>query len=198
MKTVAALGAGIVLGAAGFLGAEAPCTPVAFVDINKVFKSYSRAARVQQEMLTEMEKSRAELSQREADLRKEMGDLEARFDPGTKEFEQGLKEIDARANSLKYDMKAADRITNRRQVKEMDAIYKEICAEAQRIAESKGCACLFNLDTEPITVENRGQVIQGSDLKLQMNLRTAVWAKGELDITRAVVAALEAAQEKGK
>ncbi len=89
-----------------------------------------------------------------------------------------------------FDLKADLEALSRRQVRGFGAAYKEVCAEAERIARSKGCACLFNLHTDPIVIEEKGQVATMDDLQRQMAGRTALWAAPAMDITREVIDAL--------
>jgi Skp family chaperone for outer membrane proteins len=194
MKTMATLAAGIVLGTAGFLGAAAPCTPVAFVNINQVFKAYPRANKLVQDLNAEAEKSKADFTAREQDLRKAAQDLEVKFDQGTPEYEQGRRKIELMLSEIQYDKKATVDVIVRKQVRGMGLVYKEVCAEAERIATAKGYSSVVNIDTDPITVEEKGQVIGVNELKLQMALRTAIWADPAHDITKDVIEALEKAK----
>jgi len=190
MRTMAALAAGVVLGAAGFLGAPAPCTPVAFVNINQVFKSYPRANKLVQDLTAEAEKGKAELAGRDKDLNAAIADLRNKFDEGTPEYEQGRRKLTLAQAEVDYDRKAMLEAIVRKQVNGMAAVYKEVCAEAQRIAAAKGYSSVFNVDTDPITVEEKGQVLGVNELKLQLALRTAVWIDPAHDITKDVIEAL--------
>ncbi len=194
MRTMAAAAAGVVLGAAGFLGAQAPCTPVAFVNINQVFQAYPRAKKLVQDLSAEHEKSKADLAARGDELRKAAQDIDTKFDPGTPEYEKGKRAVALAMDELKYDGKATVDAILRKQVTGMAAVYKEVCAEAQRIAAARGYACVFNMDSDPISVEEKGQILGVNELKLQMALRPAVWADPAHDITKDVIEALEKAK----
>ncbi len=209
MRTIAAVAAGILVGAAGLAGgrvlaafqegngggaapapAAAPCTPVAFVNMNKVYQSHARAKKLLEDLTKENDALKASLTQREQELRKKAQDVDLKYDPGTEEFESASRDIDMQMAQLKYDSTHGQQRIVRKQVQGMAAIYREICAEAERVAAAKGFSCLFNLDSDPITVEDKGQVLNPTELRLQMALRTAIWAKPEQDITKEVIAAM--------
>lgn len=194
MRTMATLAAGVVLGAAGFLGAQAPCTPVAFVNVNQVFKSYPRANKLVQDLNAEADRIKADFAGREKDLQKSMEDLSARYDEGTTEFEEGRKKIAQSKFMIDYDKKWTIDGIVKKQVTGMAAVYKEVCAEAQRIAVARGYSSVINIDTDPITVEEKGQVLGVNELKLQLALRTAVWADPAHDLTKEVIESLEKAK----
>jgi Skp family chaperone for outer membrane proteins len=191
---MATLAAGVVLGAAGFLGAQAPCTPVAYVNINQAFQSYPRAKKLVQDLNAEAEKGKADLDGREKDNEKYRQDVENKTDPGTPEYEQGRRKYAEVKFGIDFDRKGMLDVIVRRQVTGMAAVYKEVLAEAQRIAVAKGYSSVINIDTDPITVEEKGQVLGINELKLQMALRTAVWADPAHDITKDVIEALEKAK----
>lgn len=194
MRTMTALAAGIVLGTAGFLGAQAPVTPVAFVGINRVFQSYSVAKARDNDINLELEKLNSWFTQREQEINKARSDIEAKYDAGTKEYDSARRDIDLQIAGLKFDAKSAGDNLMRKKVTVMAALYREICAVAQGVAEEKGYSFVFNIDTDPIKVEDKGQFLTLTELKLQMAFRTGVWAKAENDITKDVIEALEKAK----
>jgi Skp family chaperone for outer membrane proteins len=190
MKSVSMFAAGAVLGAAGFLGAQAPCTPVAFVNFNQAFKAYPRAAKIVNDLNAEADKAKAALADREKEVKAEFQNLDTRYDPGTPEWEAGRRKLKLLAAEIQFDREAGAELINRKQVKGMAAVYKEIAAEAQRIASAKGYASVINIDTDPVTVEEKGQMLSLTELKLQMALRTAVWCDPAHDLTKEVIEAL--------
>ena len=68
--------------------------------------------------------------------------------------------------------------------------YREVVAEAQRIAQEKGYLAVLNFDDEPISVGEGDQIVGPNDLKFQIALRTVLWVSTEVDITKDVLAAL--------
>jgi Skp family chaperone for outer membrane proteins len=203
MRTIAAVAAGLLVGAAGLAGgrvlaalqetkpaATGPCTPVAFVNMNKVFQSYPRAKKLVEELTKENEVLKASLTQREQELRKKAQEVDLKCDPGTDEYETASRDIDIQMAQLKFDGTHGQQRIARKQVQGMAAVYKEVCAEAERVAAAKGFSCVFNMDTDPVMAEEKGQVLGINELKLQMALRTAIWAKPELDITKDVIEAM--------
>lgn len=207
MRTIAAVAAGILAGAAGLAGgrvlaaledpkpaaaaaAAAPCTPVAFVNLTLVFKSSARVNKVQQTLTAQQDKQKEEIARRKQDLRKRYDDLQLKSDPGTEEYEKERRDIEMKGAEIDYDEKAAEAMNAHKVSFEMAGVYKDICAEVERIATARGFACVFNRDSDPIAVESRGHVISPEDLKTQIALRTAVWSKPELDLTKDVIEAL--------
>ena len=200
--------AGALAGAAALAGGRvwasfeegkpaAGCT-VAFVSIPRVFVAYPKAKKVLDDLNAEAEKRKGEFQDREQALKKDLQDLEARLTPGTAEFEEGRKRVEMKIAELQFDKKAATDLFVRRQVVSMAGVYREVCAEAERIAGEKGFACVLNFDPEPIQVEDRGQVMGQYEFKLQMALRTVLWARPDADLTGEVIEALARGLEKGK
>lgn len=204
MRTGTAVAAGILFGLAGLAGgralaaleekpaapAPAACTPVAFVNINRVFKEIPRAKKLVEDLTAEGKALTKALADREKDLRKKGEELAVKYDPGTPEYEKERRALELEMAGVQYDKRFGLEAINRKQAKGMAAVYREVCTHAELVAESKGFACVFNLDTDPVTVEDNGQVLGINELKLQLALRTALWSKPELDITTDVIAAL--------
>ena len=199
MRTVTAVVAGVLVGAASLAGGRAvaalqdapPKTAcVAFVDVNRVFQAYPRAKRIVEDLQKEADQLKASLAQRDQDLRKAAQDLDGRLEPGTAEYESGRRKIQLEIDALQYDRKSGLDSIVRKQVTGMAAVYKEVRTEAERIASEKGYAAVFNFDADDITVVEKGQYLNVNELKLQMALRPVLWARPDLDLTREVVAAL--------
>lgn len=215
MRTFTALAGGALAAVIGLAGGRvmaafedgapaakaAPC--VCTVNVGKVFEATPQSRKLQEGLQLEMDALKAAMAQREGELRKQAQDLEARLSPGTPEYEQERKKIELRIAELQYDQKRDVETLRRKQVTGMAAVYREIAAEAERIASAKGYRVALSVDDEPIAVEERGQVMAANDLKLQMALRTVIWADPALDITKEVIEALaadvpEREKEKGK
>lgn len=199
MRNVAVWVAGALVVAAGVAGgrvleargaAPAAPGPVAFVNLGRVFQSYPRAKKLQDDLQGEADLLKTSITQKEGELRKAAQDLDARLSPGTPEYEQGRRRIELDLASLQYDQKAGLDLIRRKQVTGMAAVYREVVVEAERIASERGFSSVLTYDNEPIVVEEKGQVMGYNDLKLQMALRTAVWASPEVDLTKDVIAAL--------
>jgi Skp family chaperone for outer membrane proteins len=172
-------------GAAGAKAAPCVCT----VNVGKVFAV--RSKQLQEDLQAAMDAIKTTMGQREAELRKQAQDLEARLSAGTPEYETERKKIELRIAELQYDQKRDVENLRRKQVTGMAALYREVTVEAERIAAARGFAAVLSVDDEPIAVEERGQVMAANDLKLQMALRTVIWADPAVDITKDVIEALQ-------
>jgi Skp family chaperone for outer membrane proteins len=204
MRAFTAAVAGTVMGLAGLAGgkalaalqekpappAPAVCTPVAWVSINRVMKEIPRAKKLTDDLTREHEALKKALSDREKELRTKAEELPVRLDPGTPEYDKERRAIEMEISGLKYDDKYGIDAIVRKQVQGMAAIYKEICAAGEVAAKARGYAYVISVETDPITVEAKGQLVSPTDLKLQMAMRTVLWAKPEADITGDVIAAL--------
>jgi Skp family chaperone for outer membrane proteins len=201
MRAFTALLAGLVAGAAGLAGgrvlaaledgkpAAGGCA-IAVVDVGKVFMEIPAAKKVVQGLQADSDALKASLAAREGDVNKEIQDVEVRWTPGTTEYEQARKNLALKKAEIDWDRRAGGERLERKQVMEMARVYKEICAEAERIAAERGYACVLGYDPDPIQVEDKGQVLGRNELKLQMALRSVVWARKDVDLTADVVAAL--------
>ena len=200
MRRLTAVAAGILVGAAGLAGGRAlgalqekpaPCTPAAFVNVNRVLQGYPRAKKLVDDLTRDGEALKKSLTDRGQELRNRAKDLDLKLDPGTPEYEKEKRDIQLLMAAVQYDEKSGLDAIVRRQVTGLAAVYKEICAAAEGVATAKGYSFVFTLDTDPPTVQDdKGQLLSINELKLQMALRTTLWAKPELDITQDVVAAL--------
>ncbi len=207
MRVWTILVAGAAVGVAGLAGMRAAASPedpapaagnarpagacVAFVNLNRAFQAHPGKKKLEETLQGDLDAINTSMESRKAELRKEAQDLEARFSPGTPEYQQGLKRIDLKKFEAEYEGKAALDLLRRKQVTGMASAYREIVAEAERIAGEKGYSAVASFDDEPLTVEDKGgQMATPNDLKFQIALRGVLWASPEVDITKDVIAAL--------
>lgn len=210
MRAWTALAAGAAIGTAVLAGvraaealqdspAPAPAARpacIALVNVSRAFQSHPRKKKLEETLQADLDAANAAMESKKSEIRKEAQDLEARYSPGTPEYQQGLKRIRAKEWEAEFDGKAAVELLKRKEVTALAEAYREIAAEAERIAKEKGFSAVANFDDEPIQVEDKatGQILRTSDLVLQIRLRTVLWASPEVDLTKEVIAALE----KGK
>jgi len=192
--------AGLAAGSATASRPEGPPGSVAFVNIGKVFRKTPRLKHLEDGLNADDEALRTSLSKKAADLKKEAEDLETRFQRGTEEYARGRRDIERRSWDLERDQKEGREAIQRRLIKGMEAAYKEVAAEAERLASEKGYTAVMHVDDEPIEVEEpqSGQIINFTDLKLQMALRTVLWNSKAVDLTQDVVDALNKEAEEPK
>jgi Skp family chaperone for outer membrane proteins len=198
MRTPTALLTGALVAAASLAGGSAlaartppPACAVAVVDLARVFSEHARAKKFTDDLEKRQGELKVRVQKEEADLKKQAQDLEVRFEPGSEEYEKGRKAIELRIAELDYDLKRQGVNLQRQLVVEMAAVYKEVRAEAERIAKERGFTVALVYDREEIRVEERGQVLGPNELKLQMNLRSVLWADASVDLTQDVLAALK-------
>ena len=202
MRKIAVLLSGILVGAAGLAGgrvraafqdepkaaAPAPCWAV--VNVADVFEKIPRSKRVFQDLQAQVDLLKSSLTEREGKLNKDAQDVDARFTPGTPDYENRQRDLALLKAGIDWDKRAGLQNLARKQATGMAQVYREITAEAERIAGEKGFAGVLNFNPEPIQVEDKGQVITTQELRLQMNLRTVLWARKDLDLTKDVIEAL--------
>lgn len=201
MRGFAAIVAGVVVGAAGLLGVRAAAAPeegkapaaapcFAVVNVAKVFAAIPRAKTVVEGLQHDADALKASLTERETDLSKRADDVENRLARGTPDYAAARRALAAEAASVEYDRKEGLKDIYRRQVQGMADIYRSVCAEAERIAGERGFSAVLNYDPEPIRIEERDQVMDMRDLRLQMALRPVLWARPDIDLTKDVIDAL--------
>jgi Skp family chaperone for outer membrane proteins len=193
------LGAGAVSASLAQDPAPAPAGtgPAAYLNINKAFLAYPRARKLMEDLSAQADRLKADLDAKGQELRKREADLEVTMEPGTPEYHRARRALRVQAAEIDLDRKEGLEEILRRQSRGMAGVYRDVRAEAERIAKARGFSALFAIDPDPILVEERGQVIGVNELKLQMALRTSLWCRPELDITDEVIAALPAMPEAG-
>jgi len=171
--------------------APPPACAVAFVNLGKVFQGYPAARKLVDGLQAEHDALKSSVAIRAKELSDAARDLEAQFEPGSPEFQKGRKKIEMAGRELEWDEQNGREEIKAKQVRGMARVYREVVAEAERIAGERGFTAVLNFDREPIQVEEKpGQLISYTDLKLQMALRTALWVDPSVDLTEAVIEAL--------
>jgi Skp family chaperone for outer membrane proteins len=133
----------------------------------------------------------ARAQKEQAELKKQVQDLEARYDPASEEYEKGYRTLQLRLAELDFDLKREGQRLQERRSRNLANLYKEIAAEAERIAVEKGITCVLIRDGEDVQVEDQGKVLSAEAVRQQMILRTVLWADPALDLTKEVLAALQ-------
>jgi len=198
MRVPTALLTGALVAAAALAGGRAfaartpppPC-PVAVLDLSRVYSELPRVKQLEASLQQRDEELNAQKQKDDAELGKQVQDLEARFEPGSAEYEKGRKSILMRSAELEIDLKREKVRIQERRSREIAAFYKEICAEAERIATERGFACVLTRDGGDIQVEEKGKVLPADAVKQQMIFRTVLWADPSLDLTKDVLEAMK-------
>jgi len=202
MRTLTAIVAGILAGGAILAGGGVLASPpedsaekaggcaIAFVDYKRAMQALTRFKDLEEKLRGEDEQVRDAMTKRKAELRKYNDDVLARFSPGTAAFEAERRKIELTNAEIRYDEKVLQEILQKKSVVGAAGIYREVCAEAERIARERGYACVMNYDSTPLEVEDKGQVMGPAELHLQMRMRSVLWARSDVDLTQAVVDAL--------
>jgi Skp family chaperone for outer membrane proteins len=191
---VTAVLAGLIGTGIGVLAApmEAPTSSVAFVNIGKCIQEVPSAKKLVDDLQADNDLLQDKIKTRAKELRDKEQDIEARLSPNTPEYTEARKQLALLAHELEWDQKSGLNDIKKRQVRGMAAIYKEIAAEASRVAEEKGFTAVLQAEIDPIQVEDEnGALISYTDLRLQMAMRTVVWNSEGVDITKDVIEALK-------
>jgi Skp family chaperone for outer membrane proteins len=166
---------------------------VAVIDINKVIDALDRSKAFVDELKKDGEALRKEISAREEELKKRMTDVSARLNPGTPEYTAEVRKIELEKRAIEFDFEDGRAGLDRKKVKGHSRLYKQICAEAERIADERGYNVLVQMDGDPISEEGEsGRIVGSNGLQLQMALRGILWTRKDNEITGAVIEALNA------
>jgi Skp family chaperone for outer membrane proteins len=171
----------------------APAKPVAvaFVDVGLALQALKRSQALVDGVKADGEALRADLTRRAEELKKRITDINAGLNPGTPEHEAEMRKIDLESRGIEWDEKAGRDRIEKKKVRGLARLYREVVAEAERIADERGFAALLHVDGEPIYEEDdMGRVLGSNDLKMQMALRGVLWCRKDVNITGEVIAAL--------
>ncbi|MBN2584855.1 MAG: OmpH family outer membrane protein [Planctomycetes bacterium] len=185
---IAILMVGLVALLVGANGGKPEPSRVAVCDLAKVVDDYKRVQSLQDD-LAQQEKSRVEEVKRRSDviemMAKQMDDL--------KEGSEDRKKLEETAWEKMYELKAyRETEQGRLQRKSRDGLlscYEEIMAQISRHAESNGIdLVVYKEQLDPLlkTAQNT------QELKSMINSRRVLYNSAALDITDAVIAALNA------
>lgn len=185
---VVAIGS-LVLGIAAsrtVLSQQAPVpTQAAWVDVERVMTEYRKRTLVGGELEKRRDQLNQQFKQRRLQI-EEKRDKLATLAPDGEEFLRLERELDLEMLAFKRDKEFEDARLGAEQSQKLGMIYREVCNEARAQAEQRGLAAVYSYQPLQQGFEKRSGV-----LSLIAN-RDILWADGRLDLTDAIVKALNA------
>lgn len=164
----------------------APTDRVGYLDIARVYKEYRKQGDTESRFRRESESLQDQLRKRAAELEKDASKLQT-LNPESADYQRLMREVELRKYQIELDQKLAQNDMARRASAQERRIYKEICLEAQAYAERNNLAAVHVWRPVDDALDS------GADLELTIATRTVIYGHESLDITDAVVRALNAA-----
>jgi outer membrane protein len=152
-----------------------PSAVIGVIDMDAVFKGYTKVAFLRQQIEAESTARRAELNKLQAEAQKIAKEMD-QLTPGTPDFkthDSKLTELGAKFNAEKEQ---AQRDLSMREAEALATIYKEIQAMVESVAKANKMNFVLQISNEPVS---------GADPRSAMAAmaRSVVWSDGGSDIT---------------
>lgn len=164
----------------------APTDRVGYLDIVKVYKEYRKQADTEERFVQETKAFEDQLRSRAGEIEKRAEGLQT-LNADSAEYKALLREVRRAQFDLKMDQELFQEDVARRAQEQEKRIYKEITLEAQAYAERANLSAVHLWRPLDEAFES------GADLEILIGTRTVVYRHPGLDITDAVVRALNAA-----
>jgi Skp family chaperone for outer membrane proteins len=190
VKNTASLAIAVLVGALLFGGGVAVSqgtfapARVGFVDVADIFKRYTRANEIQQQVRADMQRVDKALQQRFEELKRRRADLDLLV-PGTPEHIEKKRQIDFEAFKLEYEEKEQKRAILDSAVKRMNNVYTEIRREAENYARRNGLHCVLMSNEQEIQARSL------EELQVLIASRPVIFRDKAMDITQPVLKVLE-------
>jgi Skp family chaperone for outer membrane proteins len=159
---------------------------IGFIDLKNVFDEYERSKTLEKEI---EQFTQAEVDKQKANQKK-LDDLQKELDLVRKNSKEWFKirmEIIRRKQELDTDEKITKVETQRRLYRASEEIYNDIMEQVAKFAREKGYTLVLKIEKREIVSDTYSEFI------LKVNSRGVLYYQPELDITKEIITALNAA-----
>ncbi|MBN1589367.1 MAG: OmpH family outer membrane protein [Pirellulales bacterium] len=158
-------------------------TPVALLDVSRVFKSHSKFKAALDMMKGDVQRVETWFKGEQDALRRSVDQLQG-LRPGSPDYKQLEEQIAKRQSALKIDLQMKKKELMQQEAAIYFKVYKEIEQEAQAVAASRGFIMVLRYSGEQASIDRPDQVLS------EIN-KPVVWFNRGLDITDEVLHRLE-------
>ena len=152
---------------------------IAFIDVNKVFKSHTRFQQMVAEMKTDLEKAEVEL-RRDRDAVKALAEQMGALKSGTPQYKQREEEVARRQSDLAVRVQLQKKEFMQREARNYYTVYQEMMQEVEYFAANSGVSMVMRFNGDSVDVQNPEHVLRDIN-------KPVLWFPAGCDITGYVV-----------
>lgn len=158
---------------------------IAFIDVNKIFKSHQRFQMMVNEMKADLDKAEAEL-RKERDSLKALNEQISELRAGTPEYKQREEEIARRQSDLAVRLQLQKKEFMQREARNYYTVYQEMMQEVEYFASNSGVSMVMRFNGDQVDVQNPEHVLRDIN-------KPVLWFPAGCDITGYIIERLNRA-----